>query len=281
VKSHDSNTARAANKASPKPKAKAKAKTEASPKATSPSAKKRTGTSPSGKKDAKMCHFYTKEKCKNGDNCDFYHVPTCRNFQTGTCKKGNDCLYHHPGKAAAATEAPAAEEVTAEKKKGRGRSSSPSPKASGNLAVALCAILTLCSSPGAEAHAQFASNYNSTAYDDYRQEGGQFAFSAHSRPASLSVQFSDELIKIAEQQEANPSLNVIQPPSGNVASCDKVHYADGPRIDASILVFDTNKAKKRAWDLNIELFPRSTSYFKELNIFFRSTGYIFLHQNMV
>jgi len=155
-----------------------------------------------------------------------------------------------------------------ETKRGRRKNRSSSPAAKANLALAMCAILSLCSSPGAEAFTQFASTNTSTACVDYRYEGGQFALAAHSSPAFLSVNFSDELIKIAEKQEANPSLNVIQPPSGNVASCDKVHYADGPRIDASILVFDTNRAKKRAWNLNVEVFPRSADYFNELKTFF-------------
>ncbi len=100
------------------------------------------------------------------------------------------------------------------------------------------------------------------------KEGANFALAAYGGTAYLTVNFSTELVKVAEKQEANPSLNIIQPPSGNVASCDKVHYADGPRIDASVLVLDANKAKKRAWDLNKQLFPRPDKYFDELDTFF-------------
>lgn len=74
-------------------------------------------------------------------------------------------------------------------------------------------------------------------------------------------------MRIAEKQEANPSLNAIQPPLGNVPSSEKVHYADGPRIDASVLAFDTNQAKKKAWELNKQLFPRPTKYFDEIETF--------------
>lgn len=194
VKSHDLATPGTGKKSeSRSPKKKADGNKD--PKKTqSPSAKTRTGTSPSGKANARMCHFYTKEKCKNGDKCDYYHIPVCNHFKAGTCTKGKDCLYHHPGTAApAASEQSTEEEAETKPKRNGCRSSSPKAKATakGNLALAMCAILTLCSSPGAEASTTFASFNNSTAHDAARYEGAKFALAAQSSPTSLSVNFSE------------------------------------------------------------------------------------------
>jgi len=52
------------------------------------------GTSPSGKKDAKMCHFYKKGTCIHGNKCDFWHPPKCNKFPN--CPLGSKCSYFHP-----------------------------------------------------------------------------------------------------------------------------------------------------------------------------------------
>ena len=43
------------------------------------------GRSPSGKTDVPICRFYKKGSCKDGDKCDFFHPPPCRNLP--------DCKY--------------------------------------------------------------------------------------------------------------------------------------------------------------------------------------------
>jgi len=52
------------------------------------------GTSPSGKKDARICHFYKKGKCIHGEKCEFWHPPKCNKFPK--CPLGSKCSYYHP-----------------------------------------------------------------------------------------------------------------------------------------------------------------------------------------
>jgi len=48
-----------------------------------------------------ICIFFTKGKCKKGNNCDFIHDVThykksvCKYFEKGSCRKGDDCTFLH------------------------------------------------------------------------------------------------------------------------------------------------------------------------------------------
>ena len=56
----------------------------------------RTGQSPSGKKDVNTCFNDIKGICKNGDKCNYYHVPICKFFKKGKeSKAGKECRFLH------------------------------------------------------------------------------------------------------------------------------------------------------------------------------------------
>ena len=68
------------NQDKPQPKAKGKPK---------------RGKSPSGKEDQPVCNFYLRGKCRNGQQCDFFHPRPCKFHQQGTCTAGKDCNFYH------------------------------------------------------------------------------------------------------------------------------------------------------------------------------------------
>ena len=53
------------------------------------------GVSPSGKKDARPCRLHMKGNCHYGKECNFRHVPFCKNFQKGECKEEKGCKFLH------------------------------------------------------------------------------------------------------------------------------------------------------------------------------------------
>ena len=47
------------------------------------------------KKDARPCKFFVQGKCKDGENCKFWHTPQCRLHKIGKCVMGDKCIYWH------------------------------------------------------------------------------------------------------------------------------------------------------------------------------------------
>ena len=83
-----------------------------------------TGTSPSGRKNAKPCADFKREKCTKGYECKFWHPPKCRYYAKGTCKDGENCVFIHekPANPATTSQSPSP------KAKARGRQRSRSPE---------------------------------------------------------------------------------------------------------------------------------------------------------
>jgi hypothetical protein len=55
----------------------------------------RTGTSPSGKKEASVCFRYLKHECTWGPSCAHWHPPPCSYWMKGNCNMGDKCPMPH------------------------------------------------------------------------------------------------------------------------------------------------------------------------------------------
>ena len=54
------------------------------------------GTSPSGRKDSRLCRDYLEHRCTRGKLCNFYHPKLCNEFEsTGKCSRGENCGFFH------------------------------------------------------------------------------------------------------------------------------------------------------------------------------------------
>ena len=54
------------------------------------------GTSPSGRKDCRLCRDYLEHRCTRGKLCNFYHPKLCNEFEaTGKCSRGENCGFFH------------------------------------------------------------------------------------------------------------------------------------------------------------------------------------------
>ena len=94
------------------------------------------GDSRKGDGKGKICYWYLKGECRNGENCKFRHPPACTNIAKGDCKFGKKCIYAHfvkPGAAAPANE-DAGGNSCEEDEGARGRSPSPIGKKNGKKA---------------------------------------------------------------------------------------------------------------------------------------------------
>ena len=57
--------------------------------------KSSSGSSPSGRKNLKVCRHYIKGSCTN-PSCDYWHPPVCQNYKSDSgCKFGDKCMIRH------------------------------------------------------------------------------------------------------------------------------------------------------------------------------------------